>query len=331
MDHRTLIVGVSCLVQAVATGAAWADAENSAKNAAVSAVIGALLDDDAGTGDAIGQNGTGDAGLRLGRTRVADDPGRWVSGGGWFADADAGWTVEAEPMAWFPALNGRINFESGEELDIDVLDLGEVRATPAVQVRFAEGPWRVEADAFFFGFDTSRTSRANIVIGGTPLAPGDEVDFRVRYSSASLTFGRELYAAPIGRRDPRRSGAGDVELTLDGFFGVRGYALELDIDQRGNGELFDDTTVWADPIVGARMRMDLPRGFGLDVRADTGGFGVGSDFVWNVEVGFTAEVAPGVEAEIGFRHLDVRYRDSNADLTWDVALAGLFGGVVIRY
>ena len=50
----------------------------------------------------------------------------------------------------------------------------------------------------------------------------------------------------------------------------------------GLDETFDATDWWIDPIVGARVRVDLTDRLGLRVWGDVGGFGIGSaaDFTW---------------------------------------------------
>jgi len=43
-----------------------------------------------------------------------------------------------------------------------------------------------------------------------------------------------------------------------------------------------ETKQWIDPIIGVRMMVDLTEKLAVTLRGDIGGFGVGSDFAWNV-------------------------------------------------
>jgi hypothetical protein len=72
----------------------------------------------------------------------------------------------------------------------------------------------------------------------------------------------------------------DQWMTLDVLAGVRYWSIKVDLDTstvinpgRSNS--------WVDPIVGARLNADLSKKVMLNLRADIGGFGVGSDFTWN--------------------------------------------------
>lgn len=42
---------------------------------------------------------------------------------------------------------------------------------------------------------------------------------------------------------------------------------------------------WIDPIIGGRYTMDLTKALMFTFRADVGGFGIGSDFQWNISSG----------------------------------------------
>jgi hypothetical protein len=68
---------------------------------------------------------------------------------------------------------------------------------------------------------------------------------------------------------------------------------------------------WVDPLVGARIRHRLAAGQELLLRADVGGFGVGSQFSWNALAAYSWEFAvrDGVTYSglLGYRALDVDY------------------------
>ncbi len=87
-------------------------------------------------------------------------------------------------------------------------------------------------------------------------------------------------------------------LTRRGFFSARASAG-------------DD---WVDPLIGMRIRHHLRRGEQLVLRSDVGGFGVGSDFSWQVFGGYIwdcgCKVLGGdLYGAIGYRALAVDYAD----------------------
>jgi hypothetical protein len=83
------------------------------------------------------------------------------------------------------------------------------------------------------------------------------------------------------------------------------------------------TEDWIDPIVGGRYLRELNDQWTLILRADIGGFGVGSDFVWNVSG--LVDYRPWKHVSIigGYKALDTDYKNSNGTITtYDVRLAG---------
>jgi len=84
------------------------------------------------------------------------------------------------------------------------------------------------------------------------------------------------------------------------------------------------TEEWTDPIIGARYSYDFGNNWILALRADIGGFGVGSDFTWNA-FGFV-QWKPWKYAGIiaGYRALDQDYEDGSGAnrFAYDMRLAG---------
>ena len=90
---------------------------------------------------------------------------------------------------------------------------------------------------------------------------------------------------------------------------------------------------WLDPIVGGRVRWDVSDRLTFGVRGDIGGFGVGSDFSWNVLGVVEYEFAPNVALIAGYRALAVDYTEgAGADaFEFDVTLHGPILGLAIRF
>lgn len=83
------------------------------------------------------------------------------------------------------------------------------------------------------------------------------------------------------------------------------------------------TEDWVDPLIGGRYLRELNDQWTLILRADIGGFGVGSDFAWNVSG--LVDYRPWKHVSIigGYRALDYDYEDSSSTITkYDVTLAG---------
>lgn|GEM_PF-1048793 len=246
------------------------------------------------------------------------------------------WRLQIEPMAWFPSLNGDLIVTPGDRFNIDAISLSELRVAPAVQVAYRRERWTVMGDAHWFEFESDAASDRPLVLAGENIARGDVVESDIRYAGGTLALGYRLWDLPIdyaGRPDDATRfnvPPFGTHVSLDLYGGARLYYFDLQLQTDDGLELVDTSSTWVDPIVGARLAVDLPRGFGFDVASDFGGFTLGSDFAWNIEVGFTYHLADSIAAEIGFRHMQTDYT-GNDDLDWDITLAGLFGSVVFRY
>jgi hypothetical protein len=84
---------------------------------------------------------------------------------------------------------------------------------------------------------------------------------------------------------------------------------------------------WADPFIGLRLRQGLAPRHGIDVETDVGGFGVGSQFSWQLRAGYTYQFSTGNvswAALIGYRALYVNYVNGNGD-----GLNAVLGGPIL--
>jgi hypothetical protein len=122
---------------------------------------------------------------------------------------------------------------------------------------------------------------------------------------------------------------------LEPYVGARWNWLRAKIEVNRVGEA-EDTVDWLDPIVGARVLFDLSPLWDLALAADYGGFGVGSDWAWNVQafVGYHFEVG-GHDAvlRIGYRALSQDYSTGSGDgrFVWDITQQGPVLGLAVRF
>jgi hypothetical protein len=78
---------------------------------------------------------------------------------------------------------------------------------------------------------------------------------------------------------------------------------------------------WADPIVGLRGQWNLNEKWYLAGKGDIGGFGVNSDFTWELQGTVGYNFTPCFSTEIGYRYFDTDY--DNDGFTYDVTQAGI--------
>ena len=89
---------------------------------------------------------------------------------------------------------------------------------------------------------------------------------------------------------------------------------------------------WFDPIVGLRLHSNSSGRFNAAVYGEVGGFGVGSDFAWQIFPAVSVRVAGRTSLEVGYRWLDVNYADDEgAAFTWDMLSQGPVMGFKFKF
>jgi hypothetical protein len=90
------------------------------------------------------------------------------------------------------------------------------------------------------------------------------------------------------------------------------------------------TADWVDPFVGLRARYNLSDRFYTVAKADIGGFGVGSDVVWQAYAGLGYQLNNSVATELGYRYFSLDYSGSG-DLVADMQMSGIVISLLIRF
>jgi hypothetical protein len=94
---------------------------------------------------------------------------------------------------------------------------------------------------------------------------------------------------------------------------------------------------WVDPFVGARLRNQIAPGQELMVRADVGGFGVGSDASWQVLATYNWQmcISTGyvIDGYLGYRALSVDYSQGsgNTEYQYNVLQQGPVLGTTLHF
>jgi opacity protein-like surface antigen len=109
---------------------------------------------------------------------------------------------------------------------------------------------------------------------------------------------------------------------IEPFAGVRYVDIETDVTVKGGGPAAisasaDAKLDWWDPVIGLRGRMPLTEKLTAAGFVDIGGFGVGSEFTWEVFVGLDYAISERFSSNLGFRYLSINYEASKADIKMD--------------
>ena len=93
------------------------------------------------------------------------------------------------------------------------------------------------------------------------------------------------------------------------------------------------TQGWWDPIIGANLGLPLGRNFSLHLRGDFGGFGVGSDFTWQVFPYLSWQFTKWGSLQAGYRWLNTDYEtgSGNSQFKYDMLIKGPQIGLTFHF
>ena len=120
--------------------------------------------------------------------------------------------------------------------------------------------------------------------------------------------------------------------TVDVLAGVRVWKLDNSIDLfQGSATSITagQSQSWADPILGARFRLNLKKGLFAKLGGDAGGFGAGSQSTWQIYTGVGKTFKEKYSVELGYRYLSVDY--VNGGFLFDTHMSGLITGLGIHF
>ena len=120
----------------------------------------------------------------------------------------------------------------------------------------------------------------------------------------------------------------DTAATLRFLAGVRAYSVKQTITIEGV-ELPAASTVVVDPILGAYGTWRLSEGWDFELRGDIGGFGVSSEFTYQMMVLFHWDITESLAIPFGYRVLG--YQIKKDDILMDTRMAGMVLGLDIKF
>ena len=130
---------------------------------------------------------------------------------------------------------------------------------------------------------------------------------------------------------------GTPQTSFDIYGGGRYWDISLDLDATGTiAGNFDITRGddWLDPVIGIRAMHRFNDKWSVNARGDIGGFGVGSDFSWNVQGGVGYHFNKVWSAHLQYKALDVDYdndRSGTSRFAYDTLTHGPLIGIAARF
>jgi hypothetical protein len=236
---------------------------------------------------------------------------------------------------------------------IAALLCGTLAAGPVfAQAPAADDSWRYEATLYMLGASMDGTTGVNSLTADVDVPFSDILDNlefgamgRMRAARGHWAFGLDFIYMGLGASTDRPPADVDLDQSLaelsvgfvysdrfESFVGLRYALISADIRFQGPlGTLRSGDVDWWDPFIGGRATFPMGENWKFKLRGDVGGFGVGSDFAWQVETLFTRAFSPGASFEIGYRWIDVDYRDDDTGFVYDVLTQGPQAGVTLRF
>lgn len=97
---------------------------------------------------------------------------------------------------------------------------------------------------------------------------------------------------------------------LEAGLGGRLMSLKMGVDATGSlDEVHNDSAskTWYDPVVVMRTQGTIKEKWLLQFRGDVGGFGVGSDFSWQIQANAGYRFSKLFQATVGYRYIGIDY------------------------
>ena len=223
------------------------------------------------------------------------------------------WTFQLTPYLWLAGLSGTMGVSQNlptttvdasfgdilKHLDAGIMALGEARY----------GRFMLLTDISYVSLS------ANAGNTGALLGPA-EVHAKSFFST--IEGGYRLVDTPA--------------VTADGLAGLRVFSINNELDFSGGvlpATSASSSDTWVDPVIGVRANAPLGSGFSLNGYVDVGGFGISSDWTWQIYGGVGYQINNSMTAYGGYRYLDVHHQDGG--FLYDASQQGPLLGLGIRF
>lgn len=254
------------------------------------------------------------------------------------------WTISFEARAWYAAPAGDLTLPggtvAGDEIDLDLLNMDSPKLTPSGELRFQRGKLRIGLSGSAFNADRASTIATTQTLGAVAVWAGERAQLDFSHWSFETQALYEVFSYVDGSTSDGRDA-----VRLRGLLGggVRVSALDLnfrvtptDPGRTGSETLavgYDGT--FAELMIAGAFEIDLNENWFISVEGSGGWFGLDdrTSSSFSIEPTLAWHPNPHVGVEVGYRMLIHRMEDGNtpSQFEWSGSLAGLFGGLSVRF
>ncbi len=216
------------------------------------------------------------------------------------ADEIEEWKFSISPYLWMPHIDGEIIVKNHEaKFDMDFNDIFNlVNYGLMLRGEAWHGKYGLMADVMYLNL-SKEVNMEHPYVNVEAKISGKAV-------FSDFTLGYQL------KDFPQMSG-----VSFEALAGFRYVYLQAKLNYEGTAgpTVYDgkwqDREYWFDPILGGRVKINLTDKLLVAVRADVGGFNVGSDMSWHILSEIDYRIWENASLNIGYRLLDIDYKSGN--------------------
>lgn len=220
-------------------------------------------------------------------------------------DSQSGWNFTIEPYMMLPNMSGTTGIGDvlpPVEVDANVGDIfGHLKIGAMLYMEATNDTWTVSSDVLYMKLGQD-------IKTGQFITGGDVTMQQLAWEVAGL----------------RR-----VTPWLDAGVALRLVSLDMEINTKTllNDRNASTDETWVDPVIVARTQGMINDKWIYKVRGDFGGFGIGSDFTWQMQADFGYRFSKLFYTTLGYRVIGIDYDNGNGSdrFLYDV---DTFGAVV---
>ncbi|ULQ54069.1 hypothetical protein [Flavihumibacter fluvii] len=205
------------------------------------------------------------------------------------------WTFLVEPYLMFPNMSGKTGVGELPDVSINASSgdiFSKLKIGAMLNLEASNDKWAIATDFIYMDLNQD-------VKTGTVINSGDVTAKQFAWEIAGLR-----------RVSPW------LELGLGGILNSINAGVDININNIGGGTTNrnkDLTQTWFDPMLIARVKNAPGQKFIYQVRGEIGGFGIGSDFAWQIQAYAGYRFSKLFQVTGGYRVISLDYNKGSGD------------------
>jgi hypothetical protein len=205
------------------------------------------------------------------------------------APAKAKWSFLVEPYLLFPNMNGKTGVGGLPDVPVDANPgdiFSHLQMGAMLNLEANNDKWAILSD--FIYMDLSQDAKVGTVIKG-----GEATAKQTAWEISGL-----------------RRVAPWLELGLGGIFNSVNAGVDIDVAKTGGGTTNHQKSIsssWVEPMLIARIKNKPGEKFLYQFRGEVGGFGIGSDFAWQIQASAGYRFSELFQITGGYRAIGLNY------------------------